>query len=240
LQDNETLIFSEHALLLQCKTMINESRLTIASIIGLNKEFEEQYIALHKHTFHTVLDRISRSHISDYSIFLHQGILFSHLVYTGTDYKADMEAIETDETSCEWWKLTDMMQQPLPLRPENKWWTEIRLWFEHEFSSPFNLETLRFAYTLPARADMPDTAPDTHFGDIDFWGATYDLKSLKIFKGFETFYIYLETSQTADHSFLLEILARVLKSETMPVMLKEVFHTETLYSTQPEPTKKYL
>ena len=200
--------------------------LTTGSIIGLKKDFEEQYVALHKHTFPGVLDRIRRSNISDYSIFLHNGILFSHMVYTGTDYKADMEAIGTDETTREWWKLTDIMQQPLESVKENEWWAETTIWFGHEFTSPSSGNTIRFAYTLPAAADIPETAPDQYFGDIDFWGTTYDLKSLKIFKGSSDLYIYLETSSTADHSFLLEILARVLKSETLPAVMQEVFHTE--------------
>ncbi len=200
--------------------------LTTGSIIGLKKDFEEQYVALHKHTFPKVLDRIRRSNISDYSIFLHNGILFSHMVYTGTDYKADMEAIGTDETTREWWKLTDIMQQPLESVKENEWWAETKIWFGHEFTSPSSGNTIRFAYTLPAAADIPEIAPDQYFGDIDFWGTTYDLKSLKIFKGSSDLYIYLETSSTADHSFLLEILARVLKSETLPAVMQEVFHTE--------------
>jgi len=98
-----------------------ETRQTKASIIGLKKEFEEQYIALHKHTFPGVLDRISLSNITDYSIFLNQGILFSHIVYCGSNYQADMQAIGTNEITREWWKLTDMMQQPLKFRKENEW-----------------------------------------------------------------------------------------------------------------------
>ena len=212
--------------------------LTTGSIIGLKKEFEEQYIALHKHTFPGVLDRISRSNISNYSIFLHNGILFSHMVYTGTKYKADMEAIGTDETTREWWKLTDMMQQPLALRKENEWWSEITLWFGHDFTAQSDGNTIRFAYTLPAAANMPDTAPEEYFGDIDFWGTTYDLKKLKIFKGDKNLFVYLETSLSANHSFLLEILARIFKSETLLAAMKEVFHTETQNTLQSKPGKK--
>ena len=218
--------------------MSSGTRLTKASIIGLKKEFEEQYIALHKHTFPEVLERINRSNICDYSIFLHNGILFSHMVYTGTDYEADMGAIGEDETTREWWKLTDIMQQPLEVRKGNEWWSEIKLWFGHEFTSPSSGNTIRFAYTLPAPADISETAPDQYFGDIDFWGTTYDLKSLKIFKGSKDLYIYLETSPTGNHSFLLEILGRVFKTEDLPIAMKEVFHTETQKSIQSTPYKK--
>jgi cytidyltransferase-like protein len=97
---------------------------------------------------------------------------------------------------------------------------------------------VRFAYTLPTPADMAETAPDEYFGDIDFWGTTYDLKSLKIFKGPENLYIYLETSPTGNHTFLLEILTRIMNAESLPVLMKEVFHTETQNPGRSESTKK--
>ena len=150
--------------------MNKENYRVTGSIIGLKKEFEEQYIVLHKHTFPGVLDRISHSNISDYSIFLHNGILFSHMVYTGTDIDADMQALSSDKTTQEWWKLTDRMQQPLQSRKDNEWWAEIKLWFGHEFKSLANGKTVQYAYTVPTPADMPETIPNDFFGDIDFWG----------------------------------------------------------------------
>ena len=60
--------------------MSNGHQLVSGSIIGLKPEFEGQYIALHKHTFPGVLERIHKSNISDYSIFLLNGILFSHII----------------------------------------------------------------------------------------------------------------------------------------------------------------
>jgi cytidyltransferase-like protein len=207
--------------------MNSENHQIFASIIGLKKEFEEQYIVLHKHTFPEVLHRIHSSNISDYSIFLHQGILFSHIIYSGTDYDADMAAIGTDETTREWWKLTDQMQVPLDLRKENEWWASINLWYSKEFTPKTNNQVFRYAYTLPVPATMQETAPDDIFGDINFWGSTYNLKSLKIFKAKNEVFIYLETDAKSEHSFLLEIIARVLESENLPVVMKEVFHTDS-------------
>ncbi|HOC89680.1 MAG TPA: L-rhamnose mutarotase [bacterium] len=91
---------------------------SFASIIGLKPEYRERYIVLHRHTFPEVLQRIHASHISDYTIFLRQELLFSHMVYEGDDYAADMADMAADPATREWWQLTDPMQQPLPERRE--------------------------------------------------------------------------------------------------------------------------
>jgi L-rhamnose mutarotase len=96
----------------------------VGSLIKVKPEFEERYIILHRHTFTGVLDRIRKSNIRNYSIFLLNGILFSYYEYAGTDYDADMKAI-ADPTTKDWWKLTDPMQEPLPTRKEGEWWAEM-------------------------------------------------------------------------------------------------------------------
>ncbi len=214
------------------------NRLILGSIIGLKKESEEQYIALHNHTFPEVLDRIHQSNISDYSIFLNDGILFSHMVYSGINYESDMKAMGTDKSTQEWWKLTDVMQQPLDYRKDNEWWAGIKLWYSHELPNHKGEEVLRFAYKFPASAYIEETVPKDHFGDIDFWGTTYGLKTLRIFKGNHDIYIYLETLQSTDNSFLLDIIARVLKTDAAAVPMTEVFHTEKNHSIQSKSNKK--
>ena len=42
----------------------------VGSLIKLRPEFEEQYIKLHRQVFPKVLDRIMKSNIRNYSIFL--------------------------------------------------------------------------------------------------------------------------------------------------------------------------
>ena len=92
----------------------------IGSLIGLKPEETERYIALHANPFPGVLRRISRSGLRHYAIFLADGILFSYLEYVGTDFDADMAAIGTDETTRQWWSLTDPMQAPLPERKDGE------------------------------------------------------------------------------------------------------------------------
>ena len=218
--------------------MSNKSQLILGNLIGLKNEFEDQYITLHKHTFPEVLERIQQSKISDYTIFLNNGILFSHMVYCGNNYETDMKAMGTDKSTQEWWKLTDPMQKPLDDRKNDEWWAKINLWFSHEIPVPSVEKVIRHAYTLPVPSDLQESVSDDYFGDIDFWGSTYGLKTLRIFKGVHDVYIYLETLPDSDHSFLLEIIARVLKTEAEPVAMTEVFHTENNISVQPKPKKK--
>jgi L-rhamnose mutarotase len=98
----------------------------VGSLIKVRPEYEERYIILHKHTFPGVLSQIRKVNIRNYSIFLLDGILFSYYQYIGNDFDNDMKAI-ADETTKEWWKLTDPMQEPLSTRKKGEWWAEMDL-----------------------------------------------------------------------------------------------------------------
>lgn len=91
------------------------------SIIKLRPEFTERYQALHRNTFPGVLKRIALCNILNYSIFLHENILFSYYDYCGNNYENDMAAMADDITR-DWWSLTDPMQEPLPDRKGGEWW----------------------------------------------------------------------------------------------------------------------
>ncbi len=117
-----------------------------ASLIGLKKEYEERYIILHKHVFPGVLDRIRKCNIHNYSIFLHNGILFAYYEYTGSDYQADMAAM-ADEITREWWKLTDPMQVPLDNRKEGEWWASMELLYQMDSSKVPYENVKRYAYS---------------------------------------------------------------------------------------------
>lgn len=118
----------------------------IGSLIRLRPEYEERYIILHKHVFPEILERIKKSNIMNYSIFLLDGILFSYMEYVEKNYEEDMKAI-ADNVTKEWWKLTDPMQEPLPLRKEGEWWAEMKL-IQHfdEIKKPYD-QANRFGYS---------------------------------------------------------------------------------------------
>ena len=97
----------------------------IASVIRLRPEKAEEYKRLHADPWPGVVDRLHASNISNYSIFLHDDLLFSYFEYRGADFDADMAAIAADPVTQEWWRLTDPCQERLPGTPEGQQWTDI-------------------------------------------------------------------------------------------------------------------
>jgi L-rhamnose mutarotase len=69
-----------------------------------------------------VLAALKAAHVRSYSIFLRDGVLFSYLEYTGSDYATDMAAIAADPTTRRWWELTDPCQRPVESAAEGEWW----------------------------------------------------------------------------------------------------------------------
>lgn len=86
----------------------------IAAVTLLRPEREAEYRALHKAAWPGVLATLKAAHVQNYSIFFRDGMLFSYLEYTGSDYSADMAAIAADATTQRWWRLTDPCQQQVP------------------------------------------------------------------------------------------------------------------------------
>jgi L-rhamnose mutarotase len=97
----------------------------IASVIGLPPENWERYEELHRDVWPGVLERLSQSHITNYSIYQHGDLLISFLEYTGEDYDADSAAIAADPTTQEWWVICDPLQVPLEGRAEGERWKEL-------------------------------------------------------------------------------------------------------------------
>ncbi|MFF2433337.1 L-rhamnose mutarotase [Streptomyces sp. NPDC058107] len=93
-----------------------------AAVIRLRPEKESAYRELHAAAWPGVLAALKRANIGNYSIFLRDGLLFSYLEYTGTDYAADTAAIAADPVSRDWWAVTDPCRQPLGSVAEGQWW----------------------------------------------------------------------------------------------------------------------
>lgn len=94
-------------------------------LIRLKPEYREQYVALHRHPFPEILERIRSSGFRNYSIFLQDDLLFSYNEYVGDDLESDMEAMADNLTMQDWWTLTDPMQEPLPHREDGEWWAQM-------------------------------------------------------------------------------------------------------------------
>jgi L-rhamnose mutarotase len=131
------------------------------SLIKLIPDYEERYIILHKHTFPGVLDRIRKSNLCNYSIFLKDGMLFSYYEYAGNDYEGDMTKIRQDPVTQEWWKLTDPMQQPLDNRLDGEWWSSMEEIFHRESGNESAEGSQREAYTARVRKDFQNKIIET-------------------------------------------------------------------------------
>lgn len=79
------------------------SNMRIAQIAKLKRDKREEYLALHRNPWPKVLDRLTKSNVKNYSIFLSGDLLFAYFEYTGNNYEADMAAIAADETTQRWW-----------------------------------------------------------------------------------------------------------------------------------------
>jgi L-rhamnose mutarotase len=93
--------------------------------IRVRPERIDDYERLHAQPWPGVLEQIHRSNIRNYTIFRHGTDLFAYFEYVGDDFAADMAAMAADATTRRWWALTDAMQEPLPEREPDAWWTTL-------------------------------------------------------------------------------------------------------------------
>ncbi len=211
------------------------------SIIGLRPEWVERYKVLHEHVFPGVLDRLARSNIGNYSIFLgparddaHAGsagpavTLFSHLKYTGADYAADMAAIAADETTKQWWTLTDPMQLPLPERAGGDWWAALPEWHAVDTKGDdakgqgHEIAARRMAFAFVRPSDLTSNRRGRFSDAVGECRA--DIRTLRAFAARHHVYVYLETTPTFGPDAFAAAIDRALGGATSPAPLLEVFH----------------
>ncbi len=96
-------------------------------VIGVKKECIPEYKRLHANTWPGVIQATRECNIRNFSIYLKEiepdrYLLFGYFEYTGRDMKADWAKMKTYPVMQEWWKHTDPMQTPLPVRGRGEWW----------------------------------------------------------------------------------------------------------------------
>ena len=101
------------------------------SVIQVRPEKLDEYKTLHAEPWPQVLATISACNIRNYSIYYHDGYLFSHFEYVGDDFAADMQKMAADPVTQEWWTLTNPCQVPLPTRQPGEWWARMEEVFYH-------------------------------------------------------------------------------------------------------------
>jgi L-rhamnose mutarotase len=94
-------------------------------IIRLRPETKAAYKKYHQSVWPEVLSKIAECNIRNYSIFLHDGLLFSYFEYTGEDFNADMKKMADHPKTQEWWSIMGPMQGPLPTRLKDEWWASM-------------------------------------------------------------------------------------------------------------------
>lgn len=115
------------------ETQHSRGVMRFGSVIGLKPEKEDYYRELHADVWTTVLDRLRRSSIRNYSIHLIEiegrKYLVSYLEYVGMDYEEDMKAIAEDPETRRWWKETDPCQFSLDSREPGIKWSPMEMVF---------------------------------------------------------------------------------------------------------------
>jgi len=94
-------------------------------VIGVRPEKLEEYKRLHAEPWTGVLAALRSHHITNYSIFHSDGLLFGYFEYHGEDFAADMASIAEDPVTQEWWSLTDPCQIRLSSARKGEWWTQM-------------------------------------------------------------------------------------------------------------------
>lgn len=200
------------------------------SLIKLKPEYEERYIILHKHTFPGVLERIRKSNIRNYSIFLHEGMLFSYMEYVGNDYVGDMAEIGRDEVTQEWWKLTDPMQESLKTRRDGEWWASIDEIFHWTAKNASYEESERMAFTARISDGSADKVIESLKIAYRILIETSDLKDITSFSVFfhdGCLYSYFEHRDGNSGEDIQKILSSLrVEKELYWLPMKEVFHTD--------------
>ncbi|MCF6331826.1 MAG: L-rhamnose mutarotase [Draconibacterium sp.] len=94
-------------------------------VIKVKPEKLDYYKELHANPWPEVNAMLKKCNIQNYSIYYRDGLLFSYLEYTGTDFDADMEKMAADSITQEWWKLTDPCQEPVESAKEGVKWADM-------------------------------------------------------------------------------------------------------------------
>jgi L-rhamnose mutarotase len=114
----------------------------VAGMIKVKPELLAQYMCLHDHTWDEVMERMNRSKMRDFTVWLHEetNTLFHQFVYVGDDYDADMAAVAADPVVRFWWSFCEPCQEPRhwdgappsqggcgkPSHP-SEWWSPLKL-----------------------------------------------------------------------------------------------------------------
>jgi L-rhamnose mutarotase len=82
----------------------------LAFVVGVRPEKRAEYLELHRAVWPGVEQKMTECNIRNYTIYIHDDILFAYYEYVGDDLEADMQRIQDDPVSRRWWTQTDPCQ----------------------------------------------------------------------------------------------------------------------------------
>lgn len=104
----------------------------VASVIGVAEGGLAAYVEAHRAVWPEVLDALRASHITNYSIYVYEALLFSYFEYRGDDLAKDMEKMAADAATQNWWSVVSPLQRTLRPGPDDPWWTPLKEAFHLE------------------------------------------------------------------------------------------------------------
>ncbi len=93
-----------------------------ADVIRVPAEKYAEYVEKHDHIWPNIVEMMRQAHIENFTIFHRDGYLFKYFEYTGDDFQADMEKLNSYEEHSRWLEFTAVCQQPVETAKENEWW----------------------------------------------------------------------------------------------------------------------
>jgi L-rhamnose mutarotase len=99
-----------------------------AMTLLLKPEAEAEYRRLHAAVWPDVLQTIHSCDIRNYSIFLHDGVLFGYLEYVENDFDLDMQKMADDPKTQQWCAITKPMQEALETHKPGAWRVRMDAW----------------------------------------------------------------------------------------------------------------
>ena len=106
--------------------------LRIGVTIGIKEDKIEEYKKLHAKVWPEVLENLTELNFKNYSIYLHNNVLFGYMEYHGNDIQRDNQLMANNKKAQEWWSVCGPYQTSDPNRKKGKWWSVMEEVFHHE------------------------------------------------------------------------------------------------------------
>lgn len=102
------------------------NRVFFGQVGRLKPEMIETYEQLHRNAWPGVKDMIKACHLENYSIFREGTLVFSYYEYTGDDLDMDMQKMESDPLTQEWWTHTHPCFETFSFGPDKEYVADMK------------------------------------------------------------------------------------------------------------------